>query len=564
MKEKGSMPELEEKLKNLLSEKMQEGGTAAGFALIKEGELITALAIGTQKGDEQTPASPDSLYNVGSVSKVYCAMSVMKLVEQGKVSLDAPVCSYLPRFIMPNDRYKKITLRMCINHSSGLPGTNFNKIFTTEWLGDEYHDLTYDYLSKCKLKAEPGEFSTYCNDGFTLAELVVAEVSGMSYTEFLQKYITQPLGAKSTCTGENLPIDKLIAEKGKKEEYVTAIGSGGIVTSLTDCARFGHMFLEPQGVFTRESIDECITPQGTSNLPDNLAQSLGLGWDCVRYKSADHDFGEGTLLKSGGTTSFLSYLMVSRKHKFAAAISVTMDTKIDALAAIDEMCGLTLEELGIKARREKPDAAEVEKKAVPKEFYDKYPGNYFSGAAIFDVKIEDAILSVRKKNDDEWTDVFIDAKYDGTHFVTDKDKLLFQERDGSVYLSQVAPIGLRTLGQKPPRFPQIHSSWKMRVGKKYVLADASPLDIIAELLCETELQAPVKDGPLTLRLNGLDGTPMYCSFISTGENETDMFLNAPGSPGSRDCFAPIIWERDGLEYLYFAGYTFVWCRQLTL
>ena len=93
------------------------------YAIMKDGELLACDSLGTQGDEAKTEATTKSTYNVASVSKIYCAVAVMQLVEQGKIDLDTPVCEYLPRFYMPDERFRKITLRHCLSHTSGLPGT---------------------------------------------------------------------------------------------------------------------------------------------------------------------------------------------------------------------------------------------------------------------------------------------------------------------------------------------------------------------------------------------------------------------------------------------------------
>lgn len=559
MKECGKEPKVTEKVKDFLTSKVAEGGTSASVAIIKDGEVISACIVGTQCDGTQKTTSTESLFNVGSVSKVYCAMAIMKLVELGKVKLDEPISTYLPRFIMKDERYKKITVRMCINHSSGLPGTNYKNIFTSEWLGDSYYDLMYDYFSKCKLKTEPGTFSAYCNDGFTLAEMIVAKVSGLCYTEFVQKYITMPIGAVTTCTAERGNIDGLVVEHNKLKEYVTALGSGGIATSLIDCARFGYMFIDPKGVFKQESLDECVQPQKRSFLPDNVALNLGLGWDSVRYNSPDFNFGNA-YLKSGGTLSFLSYLMVIKEHGLAAAISVTTDCKVDALIALDEICGIALEELGVRLRREKKDEktdTDTKSFAFPAALAEKYSGIYYNGTTVYRVNISNDTLSVHKKNGDEWADVFPSAVYDGELFISNADKVLFQEHGKCIYLSQKTPLGLRTLGQKFFDFPSVHKAWQERAGKKYILLGSSPYDNVAAVIHGVDIHVPSEKEPILFRYNAFDGTSSYISALSCADDDCEMYADAPGSPGARDSFAPFVWTCDSIEYLYLAGNTLV-------
>ena len=100
------------------------------------------------------------------------------------MELDKPVTTYLPEFSMEDPRYTEITVRMLLNHSSGLAGTNMKTGFGTE-KNRSYVMETLAELANGNLKHNPGDVSVYCNDGFTLAEAIIERVSGMSYADFL-------------------------------------------------------------------------------------------------------------------------------------------------------------------------------------------------------------------------------------------------------------------------------------------------------------------------------------------------------------------------------------------
>ncbi|MGL4799784.1 MAG: serine hydrolase domain-containing protein, partial [Cellulosilyticaceae bacterium] len=126
------------------------------YAVLDAGELIAS-------GD--TANTTDTLYGIGSVSKVYTTMAVMQLVEQGKIDLDTPVVTYIPEFEMADARYKDITPRMLLNHSSGIMGTTFKNMLLLE--DDDTYSTSHllEALKTQWLKADPGAFSVYCNDG---------------------------------------------------------------------------------------------------------------------------------------------------------------------------------------------------------------------------------------------------------------------------------------------------------------------------------------------------------------------------------------------------------------
>ena len=102
---------LKEKLSAILGMNLKKDYTSVSYAIMRHGEILAADSLGTQGGEEKKPADTNCTYNVASVSKIYCTVAVMQLVEQGKLNLDEPIVTYLPRFKMLDDRYRQITLR---------------------------------------------------------------------------------------------------------------------------------------------------------------------------------------------------------------------------------------------------------------------------------------------------------------------------------------------------------------------------------------------------------------------------------------------------------------------
>lgn len=228
-----------QELKKIAAEKAalltkSHGATSVQYALIDNGKLILSGQAGKNDMEGEQPLTKDTLYGIGSVSKMYATAAVMKLVDEGKVDLDAPVVNYVPDFKMKDERYKRITPRMLLNHSSGLQGSTLSNAFLFNDNDTYAHDTLLQQLSNQSLKADPGSFSVYCNDGFTLAEILVERVSGMSFTEFLHQRLTEPLKMNHTKT----PQDKWRDEKraglyfpayqGQLPiEAVNVIGTGG-------------------------------------------------------------------------------------------------------------------------------------------------------------------------------------------------------------------------------------------------------------------------------------------------------------------------------------------------
>ena len=179
------------------------GTTSLQYALIDGGEIVVSGQTGKNDINDKVPLTSNTVYGIGSTSKMMLTAAVMKLVDEGKIDLDAPVVNYMPDFTIKDNRYKQITPRMLLNHSSGLLGINKNAPLYGD--NDTYsHDTLLEQLANQNLKADPGAYSVYSNDGFTLAEILVERVSGIGYTAFIHKYFTEPLDMKHTKTPQDV------------------------------------------------------------------------------------------------------------------------------------------------------------------------------------------------------------------------------------------------------------------------------------------------------------------------------------------------------------------------
>ena len=174
------------------------GAQSLQYALWQDGEIVLTGQTGTFSRSENRLMTGDELYGIGSVSKIYTTVAVMQLAEDGKVSLDAPVTQYLPDFKMADERYKDITVRMLLNHSSGILGTGLSDAMLFGEASTRAHDTLLEKLSTQRLAADPGSFSVYCNDGFSLAEPVVEAVTDMDFMDYVDEHILAPLDLDRT------------------------------------------------------------------------------------------------------------------------------------------------------------------------------------------------------------------------------------------------------------------------------------------------------------------------------------------------------------------------------
>lgn len=418
------MNELTQRLTRLLTLNLNEKFTALSYAVMIDGQVVAADALGHCGKPEKKPATTDCTFNVALISKIYCAVAVMQLAEQGLVDLDTPVTEYLPRFKMADERCRLITLRHCLNHSSGLPGTQWRGFSVSSTEASCYSDDVYDYLSRSTLKADPGEYLVYCNDGFTLAELVVSAVTGKPYSQYCHEAIMEPLGVASSRFSDQLNEAFPLVHEGKKPAELLLIQGGAGLTTMTDLCTFGNLFLGENSIPSRVSMDEMARPQGKTFLKgDNRTPLFGLGWDSVNYQDPDYDLGDGTLQKGGNSFQFTTQFLVVPRYNAVIAFSKTHDCGLDVPAVTLRLLSETLASSGINiSRRSVPISAELAA---------QWSGQYLTSGMVLDLQIHHlsadvAIHDLRGRH----TGLYNDLKWNGQFFEGGEEETFFFESQG--------------------------------------------------------------------------------------------------------------------------------------
>ena len=301
------------------------------------------------------PATDGRLYGIGSVGKVFTAAAVMRLADEGRLNLDTPLTAYIPGFVMKDERYAQITPRMLLNHSSGLMGMTDDNLFLVGDNDTVGHDRFLGLLAAQTLKHDPGDRSIYCNDGFTLAEILVESVSGMTFTDFLEISFFVPLGLDRVKTPQSdfdraLLAETYLGENELKPQSFSVIGPGGVYAAMEDLCRFAGIFMDGAdgSVLSARAVAEMAKNQHRMEIVDPDADTVfryGLGWDCVEQFPFNR-LGIRALSKGGATGFYCTNLTVLPAYNLAAAVATSGEGGFEALVA-QEIILAVLEEEGL-------------------------------------------------------------------------------------------------------------------------------------------------------------------------------------------------------------------------
>ncbi len=198
-----------ERLERIIQHEMASKDIPAfSISLVDDQEIIWAKGFGMADPDENIPATAETVYRIGSVSKLFTDIGIMQLVEKGELDLDAPITDYLPHFTPINPFDKPITLRQLMSHRSGLirepPIGNY--FDTTEPSLAE----TIASVNPTELVYEPETKTKYSNAGIAAVGLVLEETQGEAFAEYLKQAVLKPIGmTNSSFAPEEAIMSKL-------------------------------------------------------------------------------------------------------------------------------------------------------------------------------------------------------------------------------------------------------------------------------------------------------------------------------------------------------------------
>ena len=351
------------------------GADSVRYALWEDGEITAQGGWGVYSKTENRALTEDILYGIGSVSKTYTAAAVLKLAQDGKLKLEDPVTKYLPGFTMADERYKDITVRMLLDHSSGLMGDTTRDAFL---FGDTDESAAGDLLERLstqRLKADPGAYCVYSNDGYTLAQLVVEAVSGMDFMDYLHAAILDPAGLADTyAPGDDFDTALLARTYASAEDTralpqdtIGIVGTGGLYATAADLASFGGL-LCGNDLLSQEWLDLMNTDWAVKGLwpedSENDTLAYGLGWDNV-HQFPFNQSGITALVKGGDTLRYhASLIVLPEENKAVAVLSSGGVSTYDQLAGERILIDALAEE-GVTVDESLPALPEAKPAVIP-------------------------------------------------------------------------------------------------------------------------------------------------------------------------------------------------------
>jgi CubicO group peptidase (beta-lactamase class C family) len=311
----------------------KDGVPGLSMAVIRGGKTTWVHGFGTKEAKTDQPVTGDTVFEAASLSKPVFAYGVLKLVEQGKLGLDVPLTTYLPKpFVEGDERLAKITARIVLSHRTGFPN----------WPADD---------GSVPIYFTPGERFSYSGEGYIYLQRVVEQITGKPLNEYMTEAVFAPLGMTSSSYVWRPDFDALTAtghdSNGKPTELWKPKEAGAastLNTTAKDYALFVEAVLNGKGL-RPATFHEMETPQIAldpecriciKREPKQLSKNLfwGLGWGIERKDGSD------VLWHWGDNGSFKCFVMAEPKTKSGVVMFANSENGlVIAKPVIDEAMG---------------------------------------------------------------------------------------------------------------------------------------------------------------------------------------------------------------------------------
>lgn len=273
-------------LDSLAHDAVESGATVGlGLGVYRDGEPVLSEGYGKADVENGVQATDSTVFRVGSVTKQFTAAAILKLGEDGALSLDDPITEFLPDYPEPG---RDITVHHLLNHTAGIPNYTDMEAWQELMRHDLGHDEMLDVFADEPLEFEPGESFAYSNSGYYLLGLVIEEASGMAYDAYLQETFFEPLELGDTRYCWESPVIPNRArgyqpaaagegENGIRNADPVSMGqpyaAGALCSSVRDLARWTEA-LHGGEVLAPESYDRMTT---AAEMPEGARMEYAYG-----------------------------------------------------------------------------------------------------------------------------------------------------------------------------------------------------------------------------------------------------------------------------------------------
>ncbi|AWK05768.1 serine hydrolase [Flavobacterium crocinum] len=319
----------EKDLDNLFKNNFSEKTPGCSVLISQNGEVVYKKAFGCANLELNVPLESKSVFSIASITKQFTAVSILQLVEKGKIDLDDPLEKYIESF-----KGKNIRIHHLLSHTSGLK--DYLQVETNQKFGERMDYTPIELISvfeKLPLEFEPGTAYKYCNSDYILLGFIIEKVSGLKYADYLKKNIFEPLKMEHTYydSDENIIPNRVSGyfkdgDNYKKAEFWSAtIGysAGGLLSDTADLEKWNNGLMS-YSILSKELLNQAVS---SYKLKDGTLVNYGFGWNINSdnpIKKIDHGGNKN------GFTSYAGYF--PEKNLYVVLLFNSEDAPRDELS----------------------------------------------------------------------------------------------------------------------------------------------------------------------------------------------------------------------------------------
>jgi CubicO group peptidase (beta-lactamase class C family) len=317
------LKDIKAEITNLIEKNLKHYNiVGASVSIVDDCETFYSQGFGFSDKINKAKVTTDTIFKIGSITKVFTAMAIMQLREQGKIDIDKPITDYIQNFSIKSRfaNARPITIRDLLCHHSGLPSDDFRNYFSSD---PEEFNSVIEYLKDSYQVHPTGKLFYYSNLGVNLLGVIIERVTGLPYHQYIENVLLKELKMENSAI---IPKESSVINiskpycKGKeqKEGIMKYIPAGGIFSTANDMATYMKAIINHgESIFKNEAtLNEMLIPQHPNN-PMDFNMINGLGWFIGK---PGLDYAGKVIWHDGGTPNFFSLTVIIPERKLGITI----------------------------------------------------------------------------------------------------------------------------------------------------------------------------------------------------------------------------------------------------
>jgi CubicO group peptidase (beta-lactamase class C family) len=381
--EKSKIPGLDNYISNIFRNLQIDTMPGASVLVSQNGDIIYQKGFGYADIEKKIPVTPDTKFKIGSISKQFTAVAILKLQEEGKIKTEDKLSKYIPDFPRGNE----VTIYQLLTHTSGnhdynsTPGLDMTKPVTLKVLFDIIKKLPYDF--------NPGERYLYNNSDYFILGYIVAQISGKTLSEYLNETFFKPLGMQNSgiyetnfalnneAQGYSMNADTI--KNADFQEMSWALGVGSIYSTTNDLYKWNEAVFNGK-VLSNTTLKTAFTQ---AVLKSGAKVDYGFGWFLITNR------GFKFIQHSGGVSGFSAYLERQPENNLTVCVLLNSLPSPEGIQPI--LNGQAISEFILQDKMEKQNIGvdTIVSENILKKYVGRY--NYGQGMAMW-VSLKDKQL----------------------------------------------------------------------------------------------------------------------------------------------------------------------------